>query len=75
MPKNFLGPGGGIGIRGGLKILCLSKDLWVRVPPWAPELNFQEFCRPIQPREARQSAGILLKKSSDFVKQTHKQEK
>lgn len=37
----FSCPGGGIGIREGLKILCLSKDLWVRVPPWALARNCQ----------------------------------
>ena len=44
--------------------------VWVRLPPSAPELNFQEFFRLIQPREARQRTETDGQKNQDIINNT-----
>ncbi len=38
--------GAGIGRQAGLRILCPTTGVWVRLPPAAPESDLMAFCQP-----------------------------
>ena len=45
--------------------------MWVRLPPRAPVLNFQEFCQRIWPREARKGMETLARRAERGEPQNH----